>query len=76
MAKLTQFKNPLTNNSGSVTDYTQWIGGVLWVVMVGLIISIGAKALGKVDAFIPGNQTPNIKAYQNAAPVGQSVNIL
>ena len=76
MAKLTQFKNPLTNNSGSVTDYTQWIGGILWVVMVGLIISLGAQVLTKVDKVLPGNQTPNIKAYQSNAPLSNPVNIL
>jgi len=76
MAKLTQFKNPLTNSSGSVTDYSQWIGGVLWVVMVGLIISLGAQVLAKVDKVIPGNQTPNVKAYQSSSPISNPVNIL
>lgn len=76
MAKLTQFKNPLTKDSGSVFDYTNWIGGILWVVMVGMIISLGAKVLNKVDNVIPGNQTPNIKAYQSANPVTNPVTIL
>lgn len=61
--KLTQFKNPLTNNSGSIFDVGAWLGGILWVVMFGIIIAMGTKALNVIDNKIPGTQTPNMGAY-------------
>lgn len=64
MAKLTTFKNPVTAKEGSVLDLSNWIGGVMWVVMVGMIIALGVKALDKLDSVVPGNQTPNIAPYK------------
>jgi len=64
MAKLTEFKNPLTAREGSIFDLTNWIGGILWVAMTGVILALGVKALGKIDNYVPGNQTPNIAPYK------------
>jgi len=64
MAKLSTFKNPVAAREGSVLDLSNWIGGVMWVVMVGMIIALGVKALEKLDKVIPGNQTPNIAPYK------------
>ncbi len=65
MAKLNEFKNPLASKQGSIFDLTNWIGGVMWVVMVGMIIALGVKALDKIDSFVPGNQVPNIAPYKS-----------
>lgn len=76
MAKLTDFKNPLSTNSGSIFDLANWLGGILWVVMVGMIIAIGVKALDKIDKFVPGNQTPNIAPYKSEPVTGPTYTVL
>ncbi len=68
MAKLTTFKNPVTAKEGSVLDLSNWIGGIMWVVMVGMIIALGVKALDKLDSVVPGNQSPNMAPFK-AEPV-------
>jgi hypothetical protein len=73
--KLTSFKNPLTSSSGSVFDPSQWLGGILWVVMFGIIVSMGTKALHVIDARVPGAQAPNMKPYQQPS-TGNNLNIL
>lgn len=65
MAKITDFKNPLASKEGSIFDLYTWIGGIMWVVMVGMIIALGVKALDKIDSYVPGNQTPNIAPYKS-----------
>lgn len=62
--KITDFKNPLTNSGGSIFDISNWIGGILWVVMVGMVIALGVKTLDKIDNVVPGTQTPNMPPYQ------------
>ena len=69
MAKLTDFKNPLTSTTGSVFSLSNWTGGILWVVMVGMILAVGVTLVQKIDAVLPGNTTPNIKPYQKAESV-------
>ncbi len=69
------FKNPLTSNSGSVLDISAWLGGILWVVMFGMIVAMGTKALNVIDSRVPGNQTPGIKPYIQPS-VGSGLNIL
>lgn len=69
MAKLAQFKNPLTSSSGSVLDVSQWLGGILWVIMFGMIVAVGSKLLNVIDSKVPGNQTPDMKPFkQNVIP--------
>ena len=63
MAKITEFKNPLQSKEGSIFDLSQWTGGILWVVMVGLVLAVGVTLVQKIDAVLPGSQTPNIKPY-------------
>jgi len=75
--KLTDFKNPLTAKEGSVFDLANWVGGILWVVMVGMVIALGVKTLEKIDSFVPGTQTPNVAPYkQEVAPSGPQYTIL
>ena len=61
--KLTDFRNPLTEKEGSIFDLSVWLGGILWVVMFGMIVAMGTKALSVVDNKLPGNQTPGMKPY-------------
>lgn len=68
--KITDFKNPLMASSGSVLDWSQWTGGIVWVVMIGMIMAMGASALHYVDRKMPGSQTPNVKPF--AQPVVES----
>ncbi|MBR0596599.1 hypothetical protein [Sinanaerobacter chloroacetimidivorans] len=75
MAKLTDFQNPLTKGSGSVFDPSVWLGGILWVVMFGMIMAMGTKALNVIDSRVPGNQTPGMKPYIQPA-VGNGLNVL
>lgn len=74
--KITDFKNPLAAREGSVFDIGNWIGGVLWVVMVGMVVAIGVKTLEKLDSFIPGNQTPNIAPYKAEPVAGNPYTVL
>lgn len=62
--KITDFKNPLTVSSGSIFDLSNWLGGILYVVMFGMIVAIGTKALNVIDRRVPGAQTPNMKPYE------------
>ncbi len=55
-------KSPL-NLSGSVFDVSNWLGGILWVVMFGMIVAMGTKVLNVIDNKVPGNQTPGMKPY-------------
>lgn len=73
--KLTDFRNPLTEKEGSIFDLSVWLGGILWVVMFGMIIAMGTKALTVVDNKLPGNQTPAMKPYQQPT-VGDPYNVL
>lgn len=70
MAKLTDFKNPLTAKEGSIFSLSTWTGGILWVVMVGMILAIGVTLTNKLDAILPGNQSPNIKPYTKVEQSG------
>ena len=64
-APITTFKNPITASTGSIFDWHNWVGGMLWVVMVGFILSFGVKAFNMIDdKVVPGNNAPNIRAYQ------------
>ena len=75
--KLTDFRNPLTAKEGSVFDLGNWLGGILWVVMVGMVIALGVKTLEKIDSFVPGNQTPNVAPYkQEPVATGMQFNII
>ncbi len=74
--KLTDFKNPLTASSGNVLDFSMWLGGVLWVVMVGMILALGVKALNKVDSIVPGNNTPNVAPYKAEPVTGTPYTVL
>jgi hypothetical protein len=68
-------KNPITSGSTSVFDVSAWVGGILWVVMFGMIMAMGTKALAVIDAKVPGNQTPGMKPY--IQPVtGGGINVL
>lgn len=69
------FKNPITNSSGSVLDLSNWIGGIVWVVMFGMIMAMGTKALSVIDSKVPGNQTPGMKPYIQPS-VGSGLNVL
>ena len=74
--KITEFKNPLTASSGNVLDLGVWLGGVLWVMMVGMIVALGVKALNKVDAIVPGNNTPNVAPYKAEPVTGTQYTVL
>lgn len=74
--KLTDFRNPLAAKEGSIFDLSVWLGGVLYVVMVGMVIALGVKALNKLDSFVPGNQTPNIAPYKAEPVTGQQFTVL
>jgi hypothetical protein len=77
MAKLKEIlkaESPVTM-SGSVLDLSNWIGGILWVVMFGMIVAIGTKVLNRVDSVVPGNQTPGMSPYIQPS-VGSGLNIL
>lgn len=76
MAKLTDFKNPLTNKEGNILNYSDWLGGILWVVMFGMIVSIGAKLTAKLDKVLPGETTPNMKVYQGKEVKSDGLTIL
>lgn len=69
------FKNPLTSSSGSVFDLSNWVGGILWVIMFGMIMAMGTKALHVIDARVPGVQTPNMKPYTQVN-TGSGIEIL
>lgn len=69
MAKLSEFKNPLTATTGSVFSLSTWTGGILWVVMVGMVLAIGVSIVQKLDKVLPGNTTPNVKPYAKAETV-------
>lgn len=73
--KLTEFKNPITANSGSIFDISVWLGGVIWVVMFGMIVAMGTKALGVIDSKLPGNQTPGMAPYAQPI-VGEQYTVL
>lgn len=73
--KLTDFKNPLTMSGGSIFDWSVWTGGILFVVVVGMIMAMGAKALTIVDGKFPGNQTPNVAPYTQPS-TGSGLNVL
>ena len=72
---LTAFKNPLTTPSGNLLDWSTWLGGILWVVMLGVVVSIGVKAYSAVDKRIPGDNTPNLRMYQTPEK-GSSLQVL
>lgn len=74
--KLTEFKNPITAKEGSIFDIYNWVGGILWVVMVGMVIALGVKTLDKVDSFVPGNQVPNVAPYKSEPVTGTQYTVL
>lgn len=76
MKKLTSFVNPLTASSGSVFDPSVWLGGILYVMMFGIIVAMGTKALSVMDNKVPGSQSPNMKPYSQIAPMTNGINIL
>ena len=69
--KLTQIKNPLTEKGGSIFDPGLWLGGILWVIMFGMIVAMGTKALSVIDSKLPGSQT-----YQQPAAPGSGLTYL
>jgi hypothetical protein len=71
-AKLANFKNPLTSAGGNLFSISDWLGGIFWVVWVGIIFSVGAKLLSKADTVIPGDVTPS--AYKNMSTIPQASN--
>jgi len=71
-AKLANFKNPITAQGGNLLSASDWLGGIFWVVWVGIIFSVGAKLLSKADAVIPGDVTPNQYKTMNTAPITSS----
>lgn len=75
MAKITDFKNPITNPKGNILDVTDWIGAIWWVVFFGTTFAIGAKVVNILDQKIPGDQTPNLNGYAQPPKVN-SVTVL
>jgi len=76
MAKLSQYKNPLTNKEGSIFSISDWVGGIMWVVMFGIMFAVGAAIVGKIDKVLPGNQTPNMKPYEKEVVVDNGIQTL
>ena len=76
MSKMLTVKNPLTNNGGSLFDPSMWLGGILWVVMFGLIMAMGTKALNVLDSKVPGNQTPAMSPYIQPKVASNGINVL
>lgn len=76
MAKLSQYKNPLTNKEGSIFSISDWVGGIMWVVMFGIMFAVGAAIVGKIDKVLPGNQTPNMKPYVKEVVVDNGIQTL
>lgn len=73
--KLSEFKNPLAEKSGSIFDVSVWLGGVLWVVMFGMIVAMGTKALNVIDNKLPGKQAPDMAPYSQTI-VGETYTVL
>ena len=71
-AKLANFKNPLTSAGGNLFSLGDWLGGIFWVVWVGIIFSLGAKLLSKADNVIPGDVTPAAYRNINATPMASN----
>lgn len=76
MAKLSQYKNPLTNKEGSIFSISDWVGGIMWVVMFGIMFAVGAAIVGKIDKVLPGNQTPHMKPYEKEVVVDNGIQTL
>lgn len=57
-------------------DWSNWLGGIMWVVMFGMILSIGAKLTGKIDKVLPGETTPNLGVYQGKEVKSDGLTIL
>lgn len=74
--KITDFKNPLMQSSGSIFDLSMWTGGILFVVMFGLITAFGVKVLNAVDKNLPGTQSPNMKPYEQPVVASSGYNVL
>ena len=70
-AKITSFKNPLTASSGNMLDWSTWLGGILWVIMLGVVMSVGVKAYSAIDKRVPGDNTPNLRMYQTPEKASQ-----
>lgn len=71
-AKLANFKNPLTSSGGNLFSIGDWLGGIFWVVWVGIIFSLGAKLLSKADSVIPGEVTPSAYRSINTVPASNN----
>lgn len=67
MAKLNEFKNPLTAEKVNVLSPADWLTSIGYVAFFGAVIAVGAKLLVKADEIIPGKVSPN--GYAKAVEV-------
>ena len=76
MAKITDFKNPITTEKGNVLDVSDWLGAIWWVVFFGTSFAVGAKVVNMLDAKLPGNTSPNLNGFTAPAPAANTVTVL
>lgn len=69
MAKLNEFKNPLTADKVNILSPADWVTSIGYVAFFGAVFAIGAKLLVKADSLLPGDATPNgyAKAVEKTA---------
>ena len=70
--KLLSFENPLVARSGSVISPQMWIGSILWVVMIGIILSLGVRVFSAFSRRT-GVATPNMGLFQGNASRGITI---
>lgn len=72
MAKLNEFKNPLTADKVNVLSPADWLASIGYVAFFGVCLAVGAKLLTKADNVIPGKIAPNAytKAVEEKATSG------
>lgn len=73
--KLSDVKNPLRKEV-NILNPKDWIGSILYVAWLGMVFVLGIKLLMKVDAVVPGNNTPNYFKATVAEPKGDVVQVL
>lgn len=59
MAKLLDYKNPLTATNGNLLSVEDWKGAIFYVMFIGAAFTFGSKLMAKIDDMvIPGDVTP------------------
>jgi len=69
MKKLLSFDNPLLAKGGSVFNLSFWIGSILWVVALGVVLSVGVRVFNAINRRVPVG-SPNVGLFQQDAQQG------